>query len=43
MDEKAAEQTLKLIEMLDDHEDVHKVHANFDISDEIMEKMAAAG
>ena len=43
LDEKAAEQTLKLMEILDDHEDVQKVHANFDISDEIMEKMAAAG
>ena len=43
LDEKAAEQTLKLMEILDDHEDVQKVHANFDISDEIMEKMASAG
>lgn len=41
LEEKAAEQTLKLMEILDDHEDVQKVHANFDISDEIMEKMAS--
>ncbi len=39
--EKAAEQTLKLIEILDDHDDVQRVYANFDISDEIMEKVAA--
>lgn len=39
--EKDAEQTLKLIEILDDHDDVQKVHANFDIPDEIMEKIAA--
>jgi YebC/PmpR family DNA-binding regulatory protein len=41
LDEKAAEQMLKLIEILDDHDDVQKVHANFDIPDEIMEKVAA--
>lgn len=41
LDEKPAEQMLKLMEILDDHDDVHKVHANFDISDEIMEKVAA--
>ncbi len=33
---------LKLMETLDDHDDVQKVHANFDISDEIMEKVGAA-
>ena len=42
LDEKAAEQMLKLMEILDDHDDVQKVHANFDISDEIMEKVGAA-
>jgi len=41
--EKAAEQTLKLVEILDDHDDIQKVHANFDIPDEIMEKMASLG
>lgn len=39
--EKDAEQTLRLVEILDDHDDVQKVHANFDIPDEIMEKIAA--
>ncbi|GKS56789.1 putative transcriptional regulatory protein [Nitrospira sp.] len=43
LEEKAAEQMLKLVEILDDHDDVQKVHANFDISEEIMEKAAAAG
>ena len=41
-EEKAAEQMLKLMEVMDEHEDVQKVHANFDIPDEVMEKMAAA-
>lgn len=36
-----AEQMLKLIEMLEDHDDVQKVHANFDIEEEVMIKMSA--
>jgi len=43
LEEKSAEQMLKLMEVLDEHDDVQKVHANFDISDEVMEKVAAAG
>jgi YebC/PmpR family DNA-binding regulatory protein len=43
LEEKNAEQMLKLMELLDDHDDVQKVHANFDIPVEIMEKVAAAG
>ena len=42
LEEKAAEHMLKLMEILDEHDDVQKVHANFDISDEVMEKVAAA-
>jgi YebC/PmpR family DNA-binding regulatory protein len=42
LEEKAAEQMLKLMEILDEHDDVQKVHANFDIPDEVMEKVAAA-
>jgi YebC/PmpR family DNA-binding regulatory protein len=42
LEEKAAEQMLKLMEILDEHDDVQKVHANFDIPHEIMEKVAAA-
>jgi YebC/PmpR family DNA-binding regulatory protein len=36
-----AEQMLKLMEELEDHEDVQNVYANFDIPDEVMEKIAA--
>jgi YebC/PmpR family DNA-binding regulatory protein len=43
LDEKTAEQALKLMDSLEDQDDVQKVHANFDISEEIMEKVAAAG
>lgn len=42
LEEKNAEQMLKLMEVLDEHDDVQKVYANFDISDEVMEKVAAA-
>jgi transcriptional/translational regulatory protein YebC/TACO1 len=38
-----AQQMLKLIESLEDHEDVQYVWANFDISDKEMEAAAAAG
>ena len=43
LQEKTAEQMLRLMEVLDEHDDVQKVHANFDIPEEIMEKVAAAG
>ena len=43
LDEKPAEQMLKLMEILDDHDDVQKVHANFDIPDDVMEKVAGSG
>jgi len=42
LEEKNAEQMLRLMEILDEHDDVQKVHANFDIPDEVMEKVAAA-
>ena len=42
LEEKSAEQMLKLMEAMDEHDDVQKVHANFDISEEVMEKVAAA-
>jgi transcriptional/translational regulatory protein YebC/TACO1 len=38
---RQAEQMLKLMEELEDHDDVQKVYANFDIDTEIMEKMSA--
>jgi len=43
LDAKNAEQVLKLMDTLEDQDDVQKVHANFDIPEEIMEKVAAAG
>jgi YebC/PmpR family DNA-binding regulatory protein len=43
LEEKAAEQTLKLMEILDEHDDVQRVYSNFEISEEIMEKMASVG
>jgi len=38
--EKEAGQVLRLVEMLEDHDDVQNVYANFDIPDEILEKLA---
>lgn len=42
VDEEQAESILKLIELLEDNDDVQNVTANFDVSDEIMEKLMAA-
>ncbi len=39
-DEKPAKQILRLLESLEDHDDVQNVHANFDIPDEIMESLS---
>jgi YebC/PmpR family DNA-binding regulatory protein len=39
-DEKTARSLLKLLENLEDHDDVQKVHANFDIADELMEAIS---
>jgi len=41
IDEKPAEQILRLIDKIEDNDDVQKVHANYDISNEIMEKVAS--
>ena len=41
-DEKTARSVLNLFETLEDHDDVQNVYANFDISDELVEKIAAA-
>ncbi len=38
-DEATAEQILKLLEKLEEHDDVQNVYANFDISDEILKKL----
>ncbi len=39
-EEKAAKALLKLLENLEDHDDVQKVHANFDIPDELIESLS---
>jgi YebC/PmpR family DNA-binding regulatory protein len=39
----AAEKVLKIVNMLDEHEDVQEVFANFDIDDEYFEKLEAEG
>ena len=36
-----AKQLLSLIEALEEHDDVQKVYANFDIPDEVLEKLAS--
>ncbi len=41
MEAGKAEQMLKLMEKLEDNDDVQNVYANFDIPDEIMEKLNA--
>jgi len=38
-DEQTANTLLKLIEALDDNDDVQQVYANFDIPENIMEKL----
>ena len=39
-DPKPARQLLRLLENIEDHEDVQNVSANFDIPDEIMEEVS---
>lgn len=38
-DEKTAEQILKLLDKLEEHDDVQNVYANFDIADDILQKL----
>ncbi len=40
VEEKVANALIKLLDNLEDHDDVQKVHANFDIADDIMEKLS---
>ncbi len=40
LDEQKAEQMLRLMEKMEDNDDVQDVYANFDIADEIMEKLS---
>ncbi len=39
VEEKEAEQLLKLIDLLEDHDDVNNVYSNFDIDEEVFEKL----
>jgi len=39
LDDKQAQQTLRLVEALEDNDDVQKVFANFDIPDDVMENL----
>jgi YebC/PmpR family DNA-binding regulatory protein len=39
LDEKKAQQCMRLVDSLEDHDDVQNVYSNYDISDEIMEKI----
>jgi transcriptional/translational regulatory protein YebC/TACO1 len=41
LDDEAGEKMLKLIELLDDNEDVQNVYANFEVSDALVVKMSA--
>jgi len=43
MEGKEAEQMLRLVEMLEDNDDVQHVYSNFDIDDEEMERLAETG
>ncbi len=42
VDEEIARSLMKLIDALDDHDDVQQVYANYEMSDAVMEKLAAA-
>ena len=41
VDEGNAETLLKLLEVLEDSDDVQRVHSNFEISDDVMERLSA--
>lgn len=41
LDDESGEKVLKLIETLDDNEDVQNVYANFEVSDALVQKMSA--
>jgi YebC/PmpR family DNA-binding regulatory protein len=42
VDEETARSLMKLIDALDDNDDVQQVYANYEMSDAVMEKLAAA-
>jgi YebC/PmpR family DNA-binding regulatory protein len=40
VDEETAEKLMRLIESLDENDDVNEVHANFDVPDDVLERVA---
>ena len=40
--DEAGETLTKLLDVLDDHDDVQNVYANYEMSDSLMEKLSAA-
>ena len=42
VDDEAGEKLMKLMETLEDHDDVQNVYANFELSEALMEKLSAA-
>jgi transcriptional/translational regulatory protein YebC/TACO1 len=40
VDEEVAGKLLRLIDALEEHDDIGAVHANFDVSDEVLERVA---
>ena len=42
LDEDKASSVLRLVDVLDDDDDVQNVYANFEVSDEVMERLSAA-
>jgi transcriptional/translational regulatory protein YebC/TACO1 len=41
LDDEAGEKIIKLIESLDESDDVQSVYANFEVSDALVQKMSA--
>lgn len=42
LDDEAAEKLLRMLDALDDNDDVQNVYANFEVSDEVLERLSAA-
>jgi transcriptional/translational regulatory protein YebC/TACO1 len=42
IDDEQGEKLLKLIDVLQDHDDVQNVYANFEISETLVQRMSAA-
>jgi transcriptional/translational regulatory protein YebC/TACO1 len=40
LDEKKAAQCMRIVELLEDHDDSQNVYGNYDIPDDIMEKIS---